>query len=126
MKGIALYVPKVEMGQGVHTALKQIAVEELGVPWDTVTVRQGTTSLGPQDSSGTQGSTSVSSSFTPLREAAATLREMLRLEAVVQLSTPSGSLLSQGAGFTTTGGKSITFGEIVAKKVWRNRGQEGG
>ncbi|MFN2124548.1 MAG: molybdopterin cofactor-binding domain-containing protein [Candidatus Promineifilaceae bacterium] len=114
---ITLYVPKVEMGQGVHTALKQIAVEELGAPWDTVTVMQGTTSLGPQDSSGTQGSTSVSSSFTPLREAAATLREMLRLEAVVQLKTPSGSLLSQGAGFTTTGGKSITFGEIVSNKV---------
>jgi isoquinoline 1-oxidoreductase beta subunit len=114
---IALYVPKVEMGQGVHTALKQIAVEELGVPWDTVTVRQGTTSLGPQDSSGTQGSTSVSSSFTPLREAAATLLEMLRLEAAVQLSVTSGSLLSQGAGFTTTSGKSITFGEIVSKKV---------
>ena len=114
---ISLYVPKVEMGQGVHTALKQIAVEELGVPWDTVTVMQGTTSLGPQDSSGTQGSTSVSSSFTPLREAAATLRGMLLMEAAVQLSSPSGSLLSQGAGFTTTGGKSITFGEIVSNKV---------
>jgi isoquinoline 1-oxidoreductase subunit beta len=114
---ITLYVPKVEMGQGVHTALKQIAIEELGIPWETLTVIQGTTSLGPQDSSGTQGSTSVSSSFTPLREAAATLREMLRSEAANQLGRPAGSLALQGAGFVTDGGASISFGEIVAQKV---------
>lgn len=114
---IALYVPKVEMGQGVHTALKQIAVEELGVEWEGLDVRQGTTSLGPQDSSGTQGSTSISSSFTPLREAAATLREMLRAEAAVQLGQPAASLAQQGAGFAATGGATITFGEIVANKA---------
>lgn len=114
---VTLIVPKVEMGQGVHTALKQIAVEELGIPWDGITVQQGTTSVGPQDSSGTSGSTSVSSSFTPLREAAATLREMLRAEAAVQLGQPVGSLAMLGTRFTTNGGGSITFGEIVANKA---------
>ena len=114
--GVTLYVPKVEMGQGVHTALKQIAIEELGIPWDDLTVVQGTTSLGPQDSSGTQGSTSVSSSFTPLSEAAATLREMLRAEAALQLGQPAGTLVLQGAGFATDAGAAITFGEIVANK----------
>ncbi|MFN2179086.1 MAG: molybdopterin cofactor-binding domain-containing protein [Candidatus Promineifilaceae bacterium] len=114
--GVTLYVPKVEMGQGVHTALKQIAIEELGIPWDDLTVVQGTTSLGPQDSSGTQGSTSVSSSFTPLSEAAATLREMLRAEAALQLGQPAGTFVLQGAGFATEAGAAITFGEIVANK----------
>ena len=114
---VTLYVPKVEMGQGVHTALKQIAVEELGVPWEGLLVAQGTTSLGPQDSSGTSGSTSISSSFIPLREAAATLREMLKREAAVQLDQPVGSLAVRGAGFATTGGASITYGGIVANKV---------
>ncbi len=114
---VTLYVPKVEMGQGVHTALKQIAIEELGIPWGSLTVKQGTTSLGPQDSSGTQGSTSVSSSFAPLSEAAATLREMLRVEAAIQLGQPADSLLIQGAGFATAAGATITFGEIVANKA---------
>ena len=113
---MTLYVPKVEMGQGVHTALKQIAVEELGIPWESLTVLQGTTSLGPQDSSGTQGSTSVSSSFTPLREAAATLREMLQAEAAVQLEQPAGSLTQQGTALSAAGGASLSFGEIVANK----------
>ncbi len=115
--GLTLYVPKVEMGQGVHTALKQIAVEELGVPWDSMMVKQGTTSLGPQDSSGTQGSTSISSSFLPLREAAATLREILHIEAAVQLSIPAAELVLQGMSFATADGTSITFAEIVSNKV---------
>ncbi len=114
---VTLNVPKVEMGQGVHTALKQIAVEELGVPWDSLQVRQGTTSLGPQDSSGTQGSTSISSSFLPLREAAATLREMLRAEAAIQLGIPVSALVMRGTGFATADGASITFREIVSSKV---------
>jgi len=114
---VTLYVPKVEMGQGVHTALKQIAVEELGVPWEGLTVAQGTTSLGPQDNSGTSGSTSVSSSFTPLREAAATLREMLLQEAAAQLGQPASSLTMQGTGFVAASGASTTYGEIVANKV---------
>ena len=37
---VTLYVPKVEMGQGVHTALKQIAVEELDIPWESLEVQQ--------------------------------------------------------------------------------------
>jgi len=113
---ITLFVPKVEMGQGVHTALKQIAVEELGVPWDSVAVQQGTTAVGPQDSSGTSGSTSVAASYTPLREAAAALREMLRVEAAAQLGVPAATLMIDGAAFVTAEGASRTFGEVVAAK----------
>ena len=101
---ITLYVPKVEMGQGVHTALKQIAVEELGVPWESITVQQATTAVGPQDSSGTSGSTSVSACYTPLRQAAAALREMLRVEAAAQLGAPVAELMIDGTTFVTTGG----------------------
>ncbi len=113
---ISLYVPKVEMGQGVHTALKQIALEELGLPWESLVVIQGTTSVGPQDSSGTQGSNSISSSFTPLREAAATFREMLRQEAAVQLVKSPDSLTLQDQGFIANSGQTITFSTIVASK----------
>ena len=44
-----LHVPKVEMGQGVHTALGQIAAEELEIPWQNVQVLQASTLIGPSD-----------------------------------------------------------------------------
>lgn len=115
---ITLYISKVEMGQGVHTAIKQIAVDELGVSWDAVAVKQGTTSQGPEDSSGTSGSTSVSSSFTPVREAAATLAQLLRQEAALQTGLPADSLFIQDDGFADVDGVTrITFGEIVTNKA---------
>ncbi len=112
-----LYISKVEMGQGVHTAIKQVAVDELGLSWDALTVRQGTTSKGPQDSSGTSGSTSVSSSFTPVREAAATLIQMLRQEAAVQTGQPAASLQLQDDGFAADDSAVITFADIIANKA---------
>ena len=115
---IRLYVSKVEMGQGVHTALKQIAAEELGISWEALDVLQGTTAVGPQDGTGTNGSTSVSSTFTPLRQAAATLREMLRQEAANQLGQTPGNLEIQDDGFAASGSEqAISFGEIVSNKT---------
>ncbi len=115
---IRLFVSKVEMGQGVHTALAQMALEELGIAPADLEVVQGTTALGPQDGFGTTGSTSVASSFTPLRQAAATLRELLRTEASRQLQQPATALMLAERGFTvespTGSQQSISFHEIVA------------
>jgi isoquinoline 1-oxidoreductase subunit beta len=77
---VTLHMPKVEMGQGVFTALSQIAAEELETPWETITVVAAPSSQ-ILDSFGTTGSSTMSSLFTPLREAAATLREMLKSRA---------------------------------------------
>lgn len=114
---ITLYVSKVEMGQGVHTTLKQVAASELGISWDALQVRQGTTAVGPADSSGTSGSVSISSSFTPLREAAATLVQMLQQEAAVQLGVAANELQIRDDGFAIgDGDTAVTFGEIVTNK----------
>ena len=78
---VRLYIPKVEMGQGIHTALAQIAAEELEFPFESLEVVSASTSRGIKDGFGTGASNSVSTLFTPLREAAATMREMLHLRA---------------------------------------------
>jgi isoquinoline 1-oxidoreductase beta subunit len=78
---VMLYLPKVEMGQGVHTALAQIAAEELELEWRQLQVIQASTARGLRDRMGTAASNTVVTLFTPLREAAATLREMVRVEA---------------------------------------------
>ncbi len=96
---IRLYISKVEMGQGVHTSIAQIAAEELGIAWVDLDVVQATTHTGPADSFGTAGSTSITGVYTPLRQAAATLREMLHSAAAALLGLPADKLAIDGRGF---------------------------
>ena len=111
------YLPKIEMGQGVHTSLAQILAEELGADWKDVRVIQADTAHGPVDTAGTTGSTSVSSMWPVLREVAANMREMLRVEAARQLNRPVTDLQIENGTFisNTTNGR-LTFGEVVKNK----------
>jgi isoquinoline 1-oxidoreductase subunit beta len=113
------YAPKFEMGQGIHSALAQIAAEELEVDVKQLEVRQADSTIGfdPQLMF-TFGSTSVNALFTPLREAAATMREMLRLEAAKQLSVGVNEVVAlRGECFARQDmGKKLTYGQIVAGK----------
>jgi len=115
---IRFYVAKVEMGQGVHTALAQIAAEELGIAWADLDVAQATTHVGPADSFGTSGSMSVTSLYTPLREVAATLRELLRAEAATTLGQAADKLVIDGRGFAVNGDAAtrVDFYTLVANK----------
>lgn len=113
-----LFITKVEMGQGVKTALAQIAAEELGVRPADLDVVQATTRQAFVDSTGTAGSFSVSSVFDPLRQAAATLRVMLLGEAARVLNATADGLVQTGKGFAlkVDPAKSVTFGQLVATR----------
>ncbi|MFN8440517.1 MAG: molybdopterin cofactor-binding domain-containing protein [Caldilineaceae bacterium] len=113
---IKLYLAKVEMGQGIHTTLTQIATEELGVAWGDLHVTQATTQLGVADTSGTTGSFSTSGSWQPLREAAATLRQMLQTKAATLLNVLPDQLVQDGKAFYVKDAvaKRLDFGAIVA------------
>ncbi|MCB0189106.1 MAG: molybdopterin-dependent oxidoreductase, partial [Caldilineaceae bacterium] len=115
---IRLFVPKVEMGQGVHTSLAQVAVEELGIAWDDLDVMQATTHVGPADDFGTAGSTSVSGTYASIRQTAATLREMLRAAAAEQLGQPLENIEIDGRGFAVAGAadQRIDLYPLVASK----------
>ncbi len=115
---VKLYLAKAEMGQGVHTALAQIAVEELGVSWGDLEVHQATTAIGPEDPSGTTGSSSVSGVYTPLRQAAATLRTLLQEEAALRLQVSPTDLIIADRAFHVIGSdQSITFAQLTADKT---------
>ncbi|HSH03442.1 MAG TPA: molybdopterin cofactor-binding domain-containing protein [Anaerolineae bacterium] len=113
---VVMYMPKVEMGQGVHTALAQIAAEELEVAWEQVEVRQAPTDHGWGNDGGTAGSTSVSGLYGPLREAGATMRQMLLSAAAGQLGVAvSGLEAKEGAVYKRGESEpSLSYGEIAA------------
>ena len=106
-----LYVPKVEMGQGVHTALGQIAAEELELPWQNVRVHQAGTLVGPVDSFGTAGSSSVSGLYSPLRQLAANYRVMLT-EAAEEL-TGTRMRLIEGIFVASESTEEVTLAEAA-------------
>ena len=96
---VRLSMIKVEMGQGVHTSIAQIAMEELGIDWDDLVVVQADTSSDLADSFGTGGSFSVATSYDPLRRAAAGMRLLLQQEAAAALGQPERALRVDGRGF---------------------------
>jgi isoquinoline 1-oxidoreductase subunit beta len=67
----------------------------------------------------TSGSTSVASLFKPICVAAASMREMLRLEAATQLKVPVSEIVAQkGACFVRQDMKrKLSYGQIVAAKT---------
>ncbi|MEL6275138.1 MAG: molybdopterin cofactor-binding domain-containing protein, partial [Bacteroidota bacterium] len=109
---IIFHSPKVEMGQGSFTGLVQIAADELEVDIDQIKIIHAASSSGNLDPFATGGSTSIAGLWQPLRELSATMREMLKNEAAIQLGVSSASL-SVAQGVISGSGKSITYGEVV-------------
>lgn len=110
---VRLYLPKAEMGQGVHTGLAQIAADELEIDWEQLEVLHAPTDRLP-DPVATSASTTISALYLPLREAAATLRELLRAEAARQWSLPASSLHIESGIITPQNdpSKRLTYGEL--------------
>ena len=107
-----LHSPKVEMGQGTFTSLAQIAADELEISFNKIKVVHAATATGNIDGMSTGGSTSVSGLWQPLRELAATMREMIKLKAAKKLGVDPGTL-SVKDGVVSVNGKSLSFAEVA-------------
>ena len=94
---VRLAVGKVEIGQGVVTALAQIAAEELDVGVGRVTVVSGDTDAAP-DEGMTTGSLSIEMSGSSVRIVAAEIRALFLAEAARRLNCAADELeVSDGA-----------------------------
>jgi isoquinoline 1-oxidoreductase subunit beta len=71
-----VFIPRVEMGQNILTACKQIACDELGVDWAALTVLLPTTNDISRVRA-TVGSESIKDFALPLAQACATLRDAI-------------------------------------------------
>ena len=108
---ILLSYSKSEMGQGISTSLPMILAEELGADWKDVQVQHAPVerSFGPQ---GTGGSGSITTLYTPLRQAGAAARTMLIAAAAQRWNvTPSDCRAHNSAVWH--GNDKLTFSELV-------------
>jgi len=110
---VTLVVGKSEMGQGVRTSLPMILAEELGVAPDSVDLVQA--APGPEFGDlGTDASTSVATSWKPLREAGAAAREMLTRAAAERWKVaPSSCRAADGEVVHLPTGRRLGYGDLV-------------
>jgi CO/xanthine dehydrogenase Mo-binding subunit len=108
-----IFTGKVELGQGILTALAQIAAEELDLPLARVSVISGDTGRTPNEGM-TAGSQSVENSGTALRLAAAEVRAMLIELAAPKLAMSADSLSVADGVISAANGKTVSYGELAA------------
>lgn len=109
---VVLHSPKVEMGQGTFTSLAQMAADELEVTMEQISVVHADSSSGNLDGFATGGSTSISVLWMPLRELAATMREMIKMEAAEKMQVEASALTIKD-GVISNGTKTMTYAQAV-------------
>ena len=96
---------KVEIGQGIVTALAQIAAEELDIPLDQVNLLAGSTEYGP-DELYTSSSLSIMVSGASIRLVCAEVRLLLTEQAALRLNCAPEDLSVQDGAFYTDDGQA--------------------
>ena len=108
---------RLDMGQGIETALAMICAEELNADWAKVKTGFGNQKPNYVDPMMgmhlTGGSNSIKNSYQQYRELGARAKAMLLAAAAKRLNLPISSLQAK-KGVITGGGKSITYGEVFA------------
>lgn len=110
---VRVFSGKVELGQGIRTAIRQVAAEELDVKLELVEVHLAETGVTP-DEGYTAGSNSVPSSVMSVRYAAATARQKLMEMAAKKLDIPVDNILFvDGKIKSREDGPVMTWSEVL-------------
>lgn len=117
---VTAFFGKMDMGQGVDTAIAQVVAEELDVDIARVDVVMGDTHRTPNQG-GASGSSGCRQGSIPLRNAAAEARRVLVERASERLGVPIERLRTRGGTVFVDGasGTSVSYGELIAEGLER-------
>ncbi len=111
---VNLSLGKVELGQGIGTALAQIAAEELGVDIDRIRLSAVDTDYSP-DESYTFSTISVQQSGPLVRQAAAAGRQFLIQRASAELGVPTDDMsVLDGVIFVSGAATDLDYWKLIA------------
>lgn len=111
---VTICTGKVELGQGILTALEQIAADELDVVPGRIKLISGDTALTP-DEGFTSGSQSIEYGGTAIRYACAEARSILLKLAAEKLNTTFDQLTVADGTIAGPGGKKVTYWKLSAE-----------
>ncbi len=109
---VRLLVGKVEIGQGVLTAVAQLCADELGIDIKRIEITSGDTRLVP-DEGVTAGSFSMPNCGSAVRAVAADARQILLGLAAKKLGVAADKLTLADGVASAPGGQSTTYWEVV-------------
>jgi CO/xanthine dehydrogenase Mo-binding subunit len=113
---ISVFTGKVELGQGIKTAIVQVAAEELKVEPSRIRLVTADTQLTANEQY-TAGSHSLQDSGTALRNAAAQVREILLGKAAERFALGKDRLRVASAVVTADDGRSLRYGQLVEGEI---------
>jgi CO/xanthine dehydrogenase Mo-binding subunit len=113
---VTVYTGRTEFGQGVKTAMIQLAAEELYLDPQTVKIVGCDTALTPNEGY-TSGSRAMADGGVSVRAAAAHAREILLNAAAPKLGADASQLKLEKGRVVAPDGKSLSYGELVADDV---------
>jgi nicotinate dehydrogenase subunit B len=119
---VTAYFGKMDMGQGLFTAIGQIVAEELDVPFSRVTVIMGDTDL-TVNQGGASGSTGVQRGGKQMRVAAAEARRLLVEMAAGKLGVPVAQIsVTDGvASVASEPARRVTYAELIGGKYFNSQ-----
>ncbi|WP_221930954.1 molybdopterin cofactor-binding domain-containing protein [Telmatospirillum sp. J64-1] len=109
---VTLLTGKVELGQGILTALSQVAADELDIDIERLNIISGDTAQTPDEGT-TAGSLSMPNGATAVRYAAAEVRHILLDLAAQKLDAPIESLSVEDGTIKAADGRSLTYWDLV-------------
>ena len=109
---VTVFTGKAELGQGIRTALAQVAAEELDVGLMAITMQTADTGSTP-DEGYTAGSHSMQDSGSAIRVAAAQARALLVAEAARRIDLPADRLTTRDGAVLGPEGQRFPYGALV-------------
>ena len=119
---VTVFTGKAEFGQGVKTALTQIAAEQLALPFERIALVTADTERTPNEGY-TAGSNSLKDSGTALLNASAQVREILIAEAARRWNVAASQVSARDGAVIGPAGERATYGELVAGQILHVRAQ---
>ena len=115
---VTVFTGKVEFGQGIASALAQVAADELDVGYQRIDMVTADTSRTP-DEGFTSGSQSIEQSGTAIRFACAEARQILLAAAAARLGVEAGDLTVADGTIAAPGGKQTSYWEVTTDAMLR-------
>jgi CO/xanthine dehydrogenase Mo-binding subunit len=113
---ITVFTGKAELGQGLKTALLQIAAEQLDVDVKRIKLVTADTGLTPNEGY-TAGSHSLQDSGTAIMNAAAQVRQLLIAQAARRANVPPLQMKTENGAVVAPDGRRFGYGELVSGEM---------